>query len=109
MEATAARHGVDKAIQASIGVSDGDSLWAVRYSTEHNSRTLFVSEDVDAVRALHPENPRLQEMREGDRLVVSEPLVDLPGAWHEMPESTAVTVRRGGEFEARPFRPLIHS
>src|SRR5664280_1278875 len=65
VEETAARHGVDKAIQASIGVSDGESLWAVRYSTEHNSRTLFVSADVDSVKALHPENQRLQQMREG--------------------------------------------
>jgi glutamine amidotransferase len=109
VEATAARHGIEKAIQASIGVSDGESLWAVRYSTEHNSRTLFSSADVDSIRALHPENPRLALLKEGDRLVVSEPLADLPGAWHEIPESTALKVGPGGEHEMRPFRPLSHT
>ena len=35
--------------------------------------------------ALHPDNARLQRARGGDRIVVSEPLSDLPGAWHEIP------------------------
>jgi len=109
VEATAERHGVQKAIQASIGVSDGESLWAVRYSTEHNSRTLFSSADADAVKALHPENPRLQMLTEGDRLVVSEPLAELAGAWHEIPESTALRVGPGGEYEMRPFNPVVHT
>jgi len=108
VESTAARHGVEKAIQASIGVSDGESLWAVRYSTEHNSRTLFRSSEVESIRALHPENPRLARLRDGDHLVVSEPFTDLPGLWHEIPESTALTIGPGGEHETRPFRPLIH-
>jgi glutamine amidotransferase len=106
VEAAAARRGIDGAIQASIGVSDGESLWAVRYSTERNSRTLFASADVDAVKLLHPENPRLQSMTEGDRVVVSEPFADLPGAWLEIPESTALVVWPGGAHEQRPFRPL---
>ncbi len=57
VESTAARHGVEKAIQASIGVSDGESLWAVRYSTEHNSRTLFSSSEVDVDQGAAPREP----------------------------------------------------
>lgn len=106
VEVTAARHGIDCAIQASIGVSDGERLWAVRYSTEGASRTLFVSADAHAIKQLHPENANLQRMRDADRLVVSEPLADLPGAWHEIPESTALTVLPGGAHEMRPFHPL---
>jgi glutamine amidotransferase len=105
VEDAAARRGIDSAIQASIGVSDGERLWAVRYSTEGKSRTLFASADADSVKQLHPENPRLQFLRDEDRLVVSEPLADLPGAWHEFPESTALTVLPGGEHEQRPFSP----
>jgi hypothetical protein len=56
-------------LQASIGVSDGQSLWAVRYSTAGRSRTLFTSADVNALQALHPENPRLQRMHERDSIV----------------------------------------
>ena len=56
------------------------------------------------MRRLHPENERLQRLSEGDRVVVSEPLSDLPGAWIEVPESTALVVA-GGELEHQPFRP----
>jgi len=106
VEQAAARHGIDRAIQASIGVSDGERLWAVRYSSEGNSRTLFASADAHAIKQLHPENPRLQLLRDEDRLVVSEPIADLPGAWHEIPEATALTVLADGSHELRPFRPL---
>ena len=80
----------------------------MRYSTEHRSRTLFVSEDVEAVRALHPDNARIQRMTDEDRVVVSEPVSDLPGAWREMPESTALIIQPGADeqrqFTARPAR-----
>jgi glutamine amidotransferase len=99
------RHGITPALQASIGVSDGASLWAIRYSSEGRSRTLFRSEDADAVRRLHPENTRIQALRESDRIIVSEPLSDLPGAWHAVAESTALTVLPGGEWQTRPFSP----
>ena len=59
---------------------------------------------MEAVRRLHPENKRLQMLSEGDRVVVSEPLSDLAGAWHEVPESTAVLVEEG-RLEHLPFRP----
>jgi len=106
VEEVAGRHGIGRALQASIGVSDGETLWAVRYSTEGESRTLFVSADAQAIKQLHPENPRLQQLRDEDRLVVSEPFADLPGLWHEIPESTALTVLPDGEHEWRPFRPV---
>ncbi len=105
VEATADRHAIDHAIQASIGVSDGERLWAVRYSTEGSSRTLFASADAHGLKQLHPENPRLQLLRDEDRLVVYEPLADLPGAWHEIPESTALIVSPAGAHEQRPSHP----
>jgi predicted glutamine amidotransferase len=103
VEATARAHGIAHDVQASIGVSDGATVWAVRYSTEGRSRTLFASADVEAVRRLHPE--RRMRVRDGDRIIVSEPIVDLPGAWHEIPEATAATVPHGGAVLLRPFRP----
>jgi predicted glutamine amidotransferase len=104
VERCAAEHGVDNPMQGTIGIADGERVWAVRYSSAHESRTLFVSEDVDTVRRLHPENPRLQELSEDARIIVSEPLADLEGAWHAVPESTALAVTRGG-LESRPFAP----
>jgi predicted glutamine amidotransferase len=109
VESIAASHGIERAVQASIGVTDGERLWAVRYSTEGNSRTLFASGDAHALKQLHPENFRLQLLRDDDRLVVSEPFSDLPGVWQEIPESTALIVLPGGVHEQRPFRPLALS
>ena len=105
IERTAERHGIAGAVQATFGVSDGESLWAVRYATEGPARSLFASADVDSIRHLHPDNPRFQRARPGDRLIVSEPFSDLPGVWQEIEAGTAVTVRRGGTLEDRPFTP----
>src|SRR5215475_12300191 len=54
VEAKAGERGIESPIQMTVGISDGVRLWAVRYSSEHRSRTLFVSGDVDALRRLHP-------------------------------------------------------
>ena len=105
IEATSARDGETGTVQATFGVSDGESLWAVRYATKERARTLFATSDVDAIRLLYPGHARLSQLREGDRLIVSEPFADLPGVWQEIPESSAVIVRPGGDFEHRPFRP----
>jgi predicted glutamine amidotransferase len=105
VEATAARHGIENAVQASVGVSDGERVWAIRYSTERRSRTLFASAEAHAIRALHPENERLARLQDEDRVIVSEPLADLPGVWHEIPEATVMVVQPGAD-EQRPFRPL---
>lgn len=105
VEAVASGHGVEGAVQASIGVSDGERLWAVRYATSETPRTLFVSADVDAVRRQHPDRDALQRLHEGDRIIVSEPLVDLAGAWHELRPSSALAVDPDGTLHHRKFRP----
>jgi glutamine amidotransferase len=107
IEATARKHGVAAPVQGTFGVSDGACLWAVRYATEGTPRSLFASTDVDTLKGLHPDNPRLQRLSEGDRVIVSEPFADLPGAWQEIPPATAVSVRRGGVLEERPFVPRV--
>jgi glutamine amidotransferase len=105
IEATARRLGVDDPVQGSFGVSDGESLWAVRYATNGKPRSLFASADADSARRLYPENQTFQRLSSDDRVIVSEPFSDLPGMWHEIPPSTAVTVRRGGVLEEQPFQP----
>jgi hypothetical protein len=54
---------------------------------------------------MYPERPRLQEASDETRIIVSEPIVDLPGAWNEVPESSYGVVR-DGEDELHEFRPL---
>jgi predicted glutamine amidotransferase len=104
VEATGHAHGVEHPVQMTLGFSDGERLYAVRYSTEHHSRTLFISAEAAAIRELHPESERLQLLRDEDRAIVSEPFSDLPGVWIEVPESTALIVQPGPD-EQRPFAP----
>ncbi len=105
IEETGRRCGTAGGVQASFGVSDGTRLWAVRYATDGQARSLFASSDVESVRRLYPDNPRFERARDEDRLIVSEPFSDLPGVWQEIPEATAVTVSPDGTLEERPFRP----
>jgi len=105
VEATARNRGVEPMVQGTFGISDGEHLWAARHATSGPPRSLFVSADADTLRRLHPEYPRLQQLRHEDRVIVSEPFADLPGAWHEVPPETAVFADHAGRLEERPFRP----
>jgi predicted glutamine amidotransferase len=108
IEDAADRVGARRHVQASFGVADGDALWAVRYASDGPARSLFASADADAIKRLYPSSSRLARLSHDDRLVVSEPFSELPGLWHEIPPASAVVVRRGGELEHRPFRPVRH-
>jgi glutamine amidotransferase len=57
------------------------------------------------LRRLHPEVEVLATLGDDTRLVVSEPLRDLPGAWREVPESSCGIIHEGDD-EIRPFEPL---
>src|SRR3954451_13779995 len=59
IETTGRAHGLSGLVQGTFGISDGETLWAVRYATEGTPRTLFASSDVDAVHRLYPDNARL--------------------------------------------------
>jgi predicted glutamine amidotransferase len=99
-------HGVDDPVQMTVATTDGESLWVFRYSSEGKSRSLFFSTTVASLRQLHPEVEVLHRLSDEARFVVSEPLRDLPGAWNEMPESSAGVVRPGQD-EIREFRPVL--
>ena len=105
VEEVGARHGVEFPVQMTVATTDGDTTWAFRYSSEGRSRSLFQSTDVSTLRAQYPDNPVLHELSDDARLVVSEPLGDLHGAWREVPESSCVMVH-GGDDEVRPFAPV---
>jgi predicted glutamine amidotransferase len=96
--------GVEHPVQMTVATTDGERIWAFRYSSEGRSRSLFFSTDTRRLQALHPENPVLAGLSEETRLVVSEPLGDLAGAWNEVPESTWGVIQPGAD-ELHPFRP----
>ncbi|GAB3070991.1 class II glutamine amidotransferase [Intrasporangium mesophilum] len=104
VEDLASRRGVPNPVQATMATSDGESVWAFRYSSERKTRTLYHSTDVTQLRLLHPEVEQLNRLSPETRLVVSEPLLDLPGAWREVPESS-VGIIQPGDDEIRTFEP----
>ncbi len=97
------KHGVEHPVQMTIATSDGRSIWAFRYSSERDSRSLWFSTRMDTLKAMYPES-LLQTLSDETRVIVSEPLGDLEGAWQEVPESSCGVVREG-EDELRAFTP----
>jgi predicted glutamine amidotransferase len=93
-------------VQMTVATSDGESIWVFRYSSAGRSRSLYFSTDITTLRRLHPDLAVLQTLGDEARLVVSEPLGDLPGAWNEVPESMCGIVRPGAD-ELVPFRPAV--
>jgi glutamine amidotransferase len=108
IEQVGSEHGVEYPIQMTVATSDGTNLWAFRYSSERESRSLFYSTDVPTIRRLHPDLEFLGVVSDESRLIVSEPLRDLRGVWNECPESSYGLVQPGQD-ELRPFRPRTPS
>ena len=104
VEDLAEHHGIENVLQATMATSNGRSVWAFRYSTEKQSRTLFHSTNIDQLRQLYPDVPQLHQLSDEARFVVSEPLGDLPGAWREVPEASCGIIQPGDD-EIRPFAP----
>jgi len=104
VEETGRRHGVQHPIQMTVATSDGERVWAFRYSSERRTRSLYYSTDVRTLRDAHPDNPTLSLVSDESRLIVSEPLGNLPGAWNAVPESTYGIIQEGQD-EMHPFRP----
>jgi glutamine amidotransferase len=105
VERVAREHGIADPVQMTVATTDGESVWAFRYASTGRARSLYFSAEVASLRSLYPDLAMLRELGDETRLVVSEPLGDLPGAWHEVPESSAGVIRPGAD-EIRSFEPV---
>ncbi len=99
--------GIDHPVQMTLGLSKGGPLYAVRYSSEGETRTLFHSVEIGALEAeLEPARRAVLEQMGGHaRAIVSEPLSDLQDFWEPIPESSFVTVEAGA-VDITAFAPL---
>ena len=102
VEQVAAQHGVPDALQLTVGLSDGKSLYAVRYSSSGESRSLFHSADRDATMEIAPDAGRFSR---DARAIVSEPLSNLEADWVAVPESSFLTIT-GGKITCEAFSPI---
>jgi glutamine amidotransferase len=84
-----------------IGLSDGQRVFAVRYATAERPPSLFHSISREALEDLRPSDGGFPPAA---RAVVSEPLSDLTDRWREIPASTTTILERDG-ITLQPFTP----
>ncbi len=102
VEKMAAAHGVAQALWMTLGLSDGQSLYAVRYASDSDAPTLYHTADAEHLYRLNRclRTPSPQPIR----LIVSEPIGNMAETWEEIPQNMAVSFR-DGKVEQQPFRP----
>jgi glutamine amidotransferase len=96
--------GIEDPIHMTVAASDGQKVWAFRYSSGGRSSSLFYSSKITTLQAQYPDNPIFHNLSSETRLVVSEPLSDLAGVWHEVPESSYGVIWHGQD-ELKTFTP----
>jgi glutamine amidotransferase len=88
-EALSRQKGTGPHIRMTAALSDGETLYAVRYATDDHAPTLY---------------HRWSDSHSG-RAVVSEPLEDGEGGWEVVPPGTFCAFR-GREVQIEPFAPM---
>ena len=105
IEQVCARHGIEHPMRMSVAVSDGRAAWAFRYASEGIPPSLYYSTKVTTLREQLPDIKIFRELSDESRLIVSEPLGELAGAWNEVPASTFGVIRDGDD-DLHPFVPV---
>lgn len=93
--------GVERPIFFSACAANGERLWAVRYSSHGQSRTLYHSTHIHALREV---DGGYEALPDGAVIVLSEPLDELAEHWERVDESTLVSVD-SGKVATAPFVP----
>jgi len=95
-----ARSGTDEPLRMTAAIADGNRIYALRYSSDNQSPTLFYGTG-GAIRV----NNRRVEFKDGDKaaLVLSEPLDAQIDGWIEIPEGHILEAR-GGIVDVSPFQ-----
>lgn len=92
VEAARVGAGIQDPVQLTCAATDGCRLYAMRYSSHRQSKTLFYSSDFRAIREL---NGDYETFPEGGLVIVSEPLDSLSDKWVEIPESSIIMAEAG--------------
>ena len=102
VEKIARAKGIADALWMTLGLSDGETVYAVRYASDGTAPTLYYSRDVEDV---YRANPDLRgRFSPSTRLIVSEPTGKARDVWLEVPQSSFVRIH-GGEIEITDFKP----
>ncbi len=101
VESEGRKAGIDETLWMTLGLSDGENVYAVRYASDGQAPTLYYSRAIEDLVALRPDLGRLGHAA---RMVVSEPIGTIAEAWIKVPQATALHLCRG-EVTLTPFRP----
>jgi len=108
VEETAKAAGIAESLWMTLGISDGKTVWAVRYASDRQAPTLYYSKAVEDLVQLGLEPKTRERLGADARAIVSEPVGKLVDAWVAVPESTALRLR-DGSIEVVPFEPAVSS
>jgi predicted glutamine amidotransferase len=95
--------GIHESLWMTLGVSDGNDIYAVRYASDGNAPTLYYSREGEAFYRDHPEVERT--LSPASRFVVSEPGGKYTDLWIEVPQNSCLHICRG-RLEIMPFKPI---
>ena len=98
-------HGIDDPMRMSVATTDGRRVWGFRYCSAGVPPSLYYSTKIETLREQHPEIPAFLTLSDETRLIVSEPLGDLAGAWNEVPPSCWGMIEPGTD-ELEAFAPI---
>jgi len=98
--------GVAESLWMTLGLSDGKTLYAVRYASDGQAPTLYYSKAVEDLLALGLPSETAERLGPEARMVVSEPIGKLADAWIAVPEASALRLVPG-KVEVTPFRPKV--
>jgi len=101
VEVVGHRNGIQYPLQMTLGLSDGQRLFAVRYSSEQQSRSLYHSGDIAALKEV---SSSLRGIADDARAIVCEPLSQMSKMWEPVPESSVIVVD-SGKLATQPFNP----
>jgi glutamine amidotransferase len=102
VEKVGREEGIGETLWMTLGVSDGKTLYGIRYASDSDAPTLYYSREMSEIYAI---NPELRGRLGSDtRMVVSEPIGKNVEAWVAVPQNTALVVR-GGTVTTQPFVP----
>lgn len=79
VEAMRRSDGIDDAFRATLAVTDGEKIWALRWSSDDYAPSMYVNQNDDGA------------------LIVSEPLDKEPLRWQKVPRNTLVCIELNGE------------
>jgi len=101
VEQSQAHVGISEPFRLTCAFSDGETIYAIRYSTDGKPKTLYHNRAGKGLSDVLYEN---SDSEGKGTILLSEPIDDCPENWVSVPSGSFVTVRRG-DVRCEPFRP----